>query len=98
MINIKVFKITTDEWYPSFKLSDWYEGNKPERTLLVEVSFKELSNKTLRVCIWGNDDLGLERDYPETSFDQAYNTFLNIVAKDVVNKQWLIDTFGFYQA
>lgn len=40
---------------------DWY-GTPADKK--IEVSFIKLGNETLRVCVWGNDDFGLERDYP----------------------------------
>ena len=60
-MKIDVFKITSDEWYPSFKLNG---GEKS----LVEVSLTQTGPNppTLgewRVCVWGEDDIGMERDF-----------------------------------
>jgi hypothetical protein len=42
---------TPDEWHPC------YPQNK------VEVSTMPLTDGKFRVCVWGTDDFGMERDY-----------------------------------
>lgn len=51
---------TSDDWRPNF----------PDGT--VRVSFLELSDGQWRVCVWGNDDLGMERDYAPTDREAAH--------------------------
>ncbi|MCA9495832.1 MAG: hypothetical protein KC589_02730 [Nanoarchaeota archaeon] len=57
MKRIDVFKKTSDDWYPNYPND------------MVKVSFLKLPNilqnsdDEWRVCVWGNDDFGLERDF-----------------------------------
>jgi len=78
-----VYKPTDDDWYPSFRLNDAEEGNPPT-TKLVKISLLYLAGGTYRVCAWGNDDFGLERDFEDKS--EAMGCFLNILAMPKVNQ------------
>lgn len=92
-----VFKLTDDDWYPSHFLGDYYQGHKPGAVRLVEVTFLQFRPTPLspdpgyRVCVWGNDDLGMERDYPSTEFAAAEQMFHEVIALDRVNRQALTD-------
>lgn len=55
---VQAFKITTEDWSPSYKL-DCYKG---EQVLLLDVKLYKLNDNTYRICIWGADDTGLEKD------------------------------------
>lgn len=56
MRETRVLKPTNDDWYPCY----------PEN--LVKLSYLgELSDGTFRVCAWGADDFGLERDFEKES-------------------------------
>ena len=96
---VNVFKRTTDDWYPPYRLRD--DGN------LVEVSFMQLAAayensegdtipEQWRVCCWGHDDMGLEKDYSSES--EAWATFVQIIGWGYVNQDQLISEFGFYGA
>ncbi len=52
-----VFKRTTDDWYPPYVLEDG--------RALVRVSFIKLTHSEylFRVCAWGMDDFGMEKDF-----------------------------------
>lgn len=69
----EIFKKTTDEWYPNFPNDE------------VEVSFLYLNDGTFRVCVWGNDDFGMELDFE--SLIEAEDIFDKILDMDIVNKQ-----------
>ena len=92
-----VFKLTDDDWYPSQSLNRYYQGQAPGTVLLVEVTFLQFRPTSLspdpgyRVCVWGNDDLGMERDYASTEFAAAEQMFHEVIALDRVNKQTLTD-------
>lgn len=95
---IDVFKPTDDDWYPSYQLYDLWDEVKNQT--LVRVSF--LGNisppgrmPVFRVCAWGNDDFGMELDLTEEAL--AFNIFLQIIGKNVVNRQDLKE-FGFISA
>lgn len=88
--SIKVIKFTDDEWYSNETLLC-----KGKPTRVVTASFILLTNGLWRVCVWGNDDFGLERDYPKRM--EAVLAFRRIIKMDRVNKQPLKD-MGFYNA
>ncbi len=73
-----VYKLTSDDWYPSTKTDDG---------MLVCISFSKLGTThlpTWRVCAWGDDDFGLEKDF--TSEADAWVCFLEVIGyKDVTH-------------
>jgi len=79
---IRVFKRTLDDWHGSYKFAGWYNGNKD--IMLVEVSFLPLSDGMFRVCVWGNDDCGKEKDFKDKN--EAWECFINVISWDTVNK------------
>jgi len=56
---------TTENWYPSI------DGKVRVRLLL-------LSTDQWRVCVWGNDDFGMERDFPHVERQEAKVLFERI--------------------
>lgn len=64
----------SDKWI--FTNEDWY----PTVEGRVKVSLVELKSAPakFRVCVWGGDDFGLEKDYE--SFDEAFIVFDRIVS------------------
>lgn len=86
---MRVFKRTYDDWYGNHRMAVDYDkdGNQVD-TRLVEVSFLKLNpfkeTPTLwRVCVWGNDDLGMERDYLDKA--EALDMFHEVINWDFVN-------------
>ena len=81
-----VFKITSDDWCPSYKLSQQHDRVKCQK--LVEVSFTQTGPDPKhgagkwRVCAWGGDDLGMDRDF--TDEKKAWCCFLEIIGLDDV--------------
>lgn len=78
---IIVFKETQDQWYCSFKTL------KPD-LMLVQVSLLELriddfNHFSYRVCVWGNDDVGMELDF-ELEGD-AKAMFYTVISLKYVN-------------
>lgn len=88
---IKIIKPTEDDWYGNEILNI-----RGVSTKVVTCSLMLLLNqKTWRVCVWGNDDFGLEKD--SESFDEIYDLFMQILVLPYVNKQKLKD-MGLYNA
>lgn len=88
IINISCFKFTDDDWYGNMKLAescDMYDY----KTKLVEVSLKSLINDMFRVCVWGNDDFGMERDYH--SLAEASDMFNKLLQMKVINQADLLN-------
>lgn len=94
MKRVDVFKKTNDDWYPSFEMG----GEK-----LVEVSFIQLTpwlpaeERIWRVCVWGNDDCGMERDFNPNEENLAWTTFLNVIGEEYVDMKFL-SSLGFVSA
>lgn len=82
---VRVFKKTEDDWFPSF------DGD------LVEVSFLRIWDGTWRVCAWGKDDFGLERDFAASQEAEAWNVFLQVIGMENVNQSSL-QSLGFVGA
>jgi hypothetical protein len=53
------FILTSEDWYPTYA------------TGLVRVALLRLSTGQWRVCVWGADDFGLERDLPSVERQSA---------------------------
>lgn len=96
----EVFKPTTGDWYPAYKLGSWHEGRPPNLTKLVKVSLILYADGSARVCAWGNDDYGLELDYESDGNDaivRATQEFSEILFQNLVEPDWLIKR-GFKRA
>jgi hypothetical protein len=91
------FKLAAaDEWYPPYRLNGYHRGVKDP--LLVEVSFICLpASGEWRVCVWGADDFGMERDYPPTNMLQA-ETMFNILLEQQSISVSFLKAQGFWNA
>lgn len=87
---ISVFKKTCDNWRSSYRL----DRNSQE---LVEVSFIHLTNCDWRVCAWGEDDCGLEKDFPHDKEKDAWTLFIHVIGMENVTKTGLLE-LGFVSA
>lgn len=63
---MKTYKLTREDKTIA-SLEDWYPTINNE----VTVSFLQLSDGKYRVCVWGGDDFGLEKDFPRVECWQA---------------------------
>ena len=90
---MKVFKLTSDDWYPSYKLDGYHNGRKDPQ--LVEVSHLKLTNGQYRVCVWGADDAGM--DFDTKSGNKALRVFLTVINWDDVTRAKLKE-LGFIPA
>lgn len=92
-MNVKVFKSTSESWFPSYTI----DGGK---SLLVEVRFTQTgphppADGDWRVCVWGGDDCGMERDF--SNEEEAWNCFLQVIGLQDVTRAALKDR-GFSSA
>ena len=71
--------LTNENWYPTRE-----DGT-------VKASLLSLSDGKFRVCVWGEDDFGLERDYE--SLLEAREAFKALPS--VVEQKYLKDSLGF---
>jgi hypothetical protein len=92
-MKINVYKKTNDDWYPNFKIENGDD--------LVRVSFTQtgpdpnLGYGDWRVCVWGNDDCGMERDFILEG--EALNIFYQVIGWDSVDMDKL-EKLGFVSA
>jgi len=90
---MRVFKLTSDDWHPSYKLNGHHKGVKGPQ--MVEVSHLKLTNGEYRVCVWGADDCGM--DFDTKSGNKALRTFLTVISWDDVTMSGLKE-LGFIPA
>ena len=72
------FKKTSDGWYPCYKI----EKDARHSEGLVEVIFTKLIDGMYRVCIWGADDFGMERDFEV--YLEAKEIFNTLANKEII--------------
>ena len=94
-MNIDVYKQTDDDWYGNYKVVDDARVSD-----IVKVSFCQTGpnppiNGDWRVCIWGNDDMGMEMDFDNET--TALNMFYQVIGLVKVNMS-LLKKLGFWNA
>jgi hypothetical protein len=87
---IHVYKETNDDWYGNYKIA-----NTSVNADLVKVSFTQTGcdpkrfQGEFRVCVWGNDDCGMERDFGSDEAS-ALNVFMQVIGLSTVDREYLI--------
>ena len=84
-MQVDVFKVTSDDWCGSYAIDGWHKGAL--RQMLVIVSFcmtgpKPPHDGDWRVCVWGNDDCGMEKDFKDER--TAWCCYLEIIGLEDV--------------
>ena len=80
--DISVYKPTDDDW------SNYYSD-------LVQVRLCKTTDDMWRVCVWGDDDIGMEIDYQHNQESYALTMFMQVVGLERVNMETL-SKMGFY--
>lgn len=79
-----VFKRTIDDWCPNYNIE-----SDARVSGLVEVSLLKLFDGDWRVCVWGADDLGMEKDFEKDFYpkakDVAFDCFLTVIGMETVD-------------
>lgn len=75
----EIYKQTTDDWFPCYVVED-------EGTQLVRIKFTHTGSEW-RVCAWGADDCGMERDFIDKN--EAWFCFLEVIRLEDVTKDCL---------
>lgn len=83
---ISAFVEVKEDWYGNFRIAD---DRRFEASQLVRVSLILLSTPEWRVCVWGNDDFGLERDFLADQHEAAMNLYVQIVTSQFPTQKWL---------
>lgn len=78
MFRMSAYVQVNEDWYGNFRVS---QDTRYDSDLLIRVSLLELMHPHgWRVCVWGNDDFGMERDYAPDQRDQALALYQQIVS------------------
>lgn len=95
LMRLDVFKQVSEDWYGPFRIArdKRYEGAWFVRVSLMELPFAE--PVTYRVCVWGNDDFGMEFDTP--SLDIARELYTALVLTEDLRQDTLTE-LGFVRA
>jgi hypothetical protein len=84
---LEAFVAVQEDWYGNFKLAD--DARYPD-TRFVCVMFLGLTEDAgWRVAVWGNDDCGMEQDFPPSERKKAMQLYIDIVTKRFPTKGWL---------
>jgi hypothetical protein len=83
-LKVTCFVPVQEDWYGNFQIAD---DRRHDLTLLVQVSAMSLSNGQYRVCVWGNDDFGFERDFEQPG--EALVPYQLIVSQPYPTQTWL---------
>lgn len=88
-MKIEVFKPTQDDWHGNYLLK---RPSEIQGLGLVSVVFTQTGPKPpfkglWRVCVWGNDDCGMEKDFEDQV--EALNVFYRVIEWKFVNKEIL---------
>lgn len=84
-----VVKFTDDDWYGNYSIMHKGVMTKTVQVTYVPLALDQDAKRLFRVCVWGNDDFGLERDYEDRR--AARRAFSKIVDMYRVNKNELKD-------
>lgn len=85
---LTVFVPTKEDWYPSYRVGnpEEYKHHFQYHTYLLRVNLIMLDSNTFRVCVWGADDKGMEKDFD--SLDEAISQYFTIITQ-----KWLTQSF-----
>jgi hypothetical protein len=79
-----------EDWYGNFKIASdqRYKGKK-----FVSVSFYNLPKESFfpMVCVWGNDDCGMEKLFDKSQVDDALALYKTIVSTPFPTKEYLTE-------
>lgn len=96
----RCFKPTRDDWYPSYQMKGYFRGEKDIQ--MVEVSCvslepftKEGDKRVARVCVWGGDDCGRERDFEDR--EEAIAVYHLLMGVEFIRRAAL-EKMGFVRA
>jgi len=76
---ISIFMKTTDNWAGNYKINN---DRRHPNADLVEVSLILMRDGDYRVCVWGNDDFGME--YDTESHTEAESLFFDLIRTGII--------------
>ena len=93
-MKIEVYKPTQDDWNGNFVIQ-WQGDVKLVRVATMPLRAWKRQPPLWRVCVWGNDDFGMEVDFKTP--EEAFQMFNKIIAFEFINKTELF-ALGFGHA
>lgn len=84
----EMFRPTKENWCGNFAIAGDARWPRPN---LVCVQFLKMSTGQWRVCVWGNDDIGMEKDFPSDKFMLAQLTYMELAVAEAISQQHLIE-------
>lgn len=93
-----IFVKVNDEWYPN------YEGNMIRVSVLELPQFKPEDPMYVRICAWGADDFGMEKDFRVNSQEEKEEMFKSLVEYSTILKElepisaWFLELQGWVKA
>jgi hypothetical protein len=86
MIRLEAFVAVAEDWHGNFAIAD---DARYATTRLIRVSLLGLLDGQWRVCAWGNDDLGMERDFAAQHHHMAMELYVAIVTRRHPTRAWM---------
>lgn len=97
-MRIDVFKRTTDDWCGNYKIEGDCRVNGLVNVSMCQTGPNPKNNDgEFRVCVWGNDDLGMERDFGNDE-TLAMSVFMQVIGWEDVTINRLKTELGFWSA
>ena len=88
-MRVEVFKRTRDNWYGNYQVvGDCRVSDLVEVSFVKLLPYEEDNRLNWRVCVWGNDDCGMEKDFEKEA--EAWNVFLQVIGLEYVDRADLI--------
>jgi hypothetical protein len=93
-MEIAVYKRTNEDWYGNYEIID---GDSLVEVCLYKTGPDPKNYKgEFLVCVWGNDDCGMELEFGADEA-KALNIFLQVIGVENVSREHLI-SLGFVSA
>ena len=87
-MKIEAFVEVKEDWYGNFNIAD--DGRYPDNKFVC-VSFYNLPRDSHypMVCVWGNDDCGVEKVFRKDEVEKALELYKTIVSTPFPTKEYL---------
>lgn len=89
------FRKSSESWCGNYAIAG--DQRHPNRDLVEVMIFEELNGSGYRVAVWGNDDLGMEKEFSIEAFDEALVLFRSLASAVDINTE-MLSVVGFQWA
>jgi hypothetical protein len=84
---LEVFMEVQEDWYGNFRIAA--DARYPDTKLVHVFLTAFLDGSGWKVAVWGNDDCGMEREFPTSQRKEALQLYTDIVTKKFPTRAWL---------